>query len=78
MNTLGCCTKCWRVEHQLQNIMALHFTLEPTVSIHAGQRPAASGNGLKSDKNRLSVGAITPQSSDEFSINVIGGRPEPM
>lgn len=25
-----------------------------------------------------SVGAITPQSSDEFSINVIGGRPEPM
>ena len=37
----------------MQNIMALHFTLEPTVSIHAGQRPAASGNGLESDKDRV-------------------------
>ena len=33
--------------------MALHFTFEPTASIHAGQRPVTSGNGLKSDKDRL-------------------------
>ena len=56
MNIYRCCTRTRPVDHLLHHIMALHSTFRTTPSIHAGQRPTRSGNGLKSDK----LGLVQP------------------